>query len=194
VVIETITDAHRSILLSDDDDSDAETDAVLAPELESLATRLLPLRHIENLLIAKLVPPNEHEATHLGSRAESINSQMQRRYGQEIFVRPGEGLHGALLKSHRLGRPMSAGNTGIETQDEPQTVLHSCRHDIMSLLQNPTVNKILKRRKVRLEELPGLYVLLHSRHCVVLIDAFSYLNDLERLTSLRYMPNDGTFV
>jgi guanine nucleotide-binding protein subunit alpha len=167
---------------------------VLTPELETLTTRLLPLRHIENLLIAKLVPPNEHEATHLGLRHDYFFNRPVRHGSQEIFLRPGEGLHGALLKSHRHGRPMSAGSTGIETKDEPQTVLHSCRYDIMSLLQNPTVKHILKRRKVRLEELPGLYVFFRICGPCCFNLMISYLNDLERLTSLRYLPNDGMFI
>lgn len=156
VIIETISDAHKSSVLSSGEDSEDDGNSLFTKDLEFLTTRLLPLRHIENLLIAKLAPPNEDEATHLG-----VSTGQKQRGGQEVFVRPGVGWHGALIKSHRngTGRPMSAGNAGIETPDEPQSVLHSCRHDIMSLWQNADVHTILKRRKVRLEELPGLYVL-----------------------------------
>lgn len=177
MIIETISDAHRSSVRSSED-SDGDENSLFTQDLEFLTTRLLPLRHIENLLIAKLVPPNEDEATHLGpQRPDSINGHT-RRGGQEVYVRPGKGWHGALIKSHRNGRPTSAGNTGIETQDEPQTVLHSCRHDILKLWNNANVRAILKRRKVRLEELPGLFVFLSNLSSVILISCSATLTRL----------------
>lgn len=51
---------------------------------------------------------------------------------------------------------MSAGNTGLETTDEPQEVLHSCRRDMMQLWNDPGVRDVLRRRKIRLEEASGL--------------------------------------
>ncbi|KNZ82276.1 Guanine nucleotide-binding protein alpha-4 subunit [Termitomyces sp. J132] len=177
-------------------DSDVDSDDDLVPHhaharsrshpssLDALRTRLQPLRHIEALLIAKLVPPNEDEATHLVSPHQQFRNQ-------EIFVRPGAAWKGALARArighHNQnsvgsaeeaiqsgpGRPTSAGTTGLETQDEPQKVLHQCRRDMVLLWNDDVVREILVRKKVRLEELPGFF-----------------LNDLERVTSLRYMPTD----
>ncbi|KAF9457920.1 guanine nucleotide binding protein, alpha subunit [Collybia nuda] len=163
--------------------------------LEALKSRLLPLRHIEALLIAKLVPPNEDEATHLVGPHTYPPGQAQYNPGgnsfrtQEIFVRPGAAWKGAMSKARvnypsyngsdephptpDTGRPTSAGNTGLETPDEPQEVLNQCRKDMMLLWNDEVVREILKRKKVRLEELPGFF-----------------LNDLERVTALNYMPND----
>ena len=53
-------------------------------------------------------------------------------------------------------RPMSAGNTGLETPDEPQEVLHSCRKDMIHLWNDEYIRDILRRRKIRLEEGSGL--------------------------------------
>ncbi|KAG6853380.1 hypothetical protein C0991_004841 [Blastosporella zonata] len=181
--------------------------------LEALKTRLQPLRHIEALLIAKLVPPNEDEATHLagplpsthplapanpaafypspsssppsGAPIQTHTHTPSSYKNQEIFVRPGAGWKGALSKARLTHsqspssdeeggrRPTSAGNTGLETPDEPQEVLYQCRKDMMLLWGDDVVREILMRKKVRLEELPGFF-----------------LNDLERVTSLRYMPTD----
>ncbi|KAG6895728.1 hypothetical protein C0992_012998 [Termitomyces sp. T32_za158] len=143
-------------------DSDADSDdghlpsssTTLVPSpLDALRSRLQPLRHIEALLIAKLVPPNEDEPTHLPA-------------SQEIFVRPGAAWKGALAKARVScpddppasppGRPTSAGNTGLETQDEPQKVLHQCRRDMILLWNDHVVRQILLRKKVRLHESPGL--------------------------------------
>ncbi|KAG5651198.1 hypothetical protein H0H81_009527 [Sphagnurus paluster] len=189
-------------------ESDAESDSdvqptrsnpsstTLAPSpLEALKTRLEPLRHIEALLIAKLVPPNEDEATHLAGPSHSGHPPDQQSVSagssfrnQEIFVRPGMGWRGVLSKARVTypnangtenaaqtdsGRPTSAGNTGLETPDEPQEVLYQCRKDMMMLWNDDVVREILIRKKVRLEEFPGFF-----------------LNDLERVTSLRYMPTD----
>ncbi|KAJ8688678.1 hypothetical protein PTI98_013436 [Pleurotus ostreatus] len=234
-------------------------------QLDALVARLAPLRHAESLLIAKLVPPNEDEATQLPSAQPTSNFQPTHNHSnslpqyqssiisthtditsrthnttvsattkqarQEIFVRPGMHWKGALSRArvsypstlsystsmsnssssntvsndhngsatsttteemtssgadgarskgvssvarHSLRpRPSSAGNTGLETPDEVQEVLHACRADMMYLWADEWVRDILRRRKVRVEEGPGFY-----------------LNDLERVTALRYMPSD----
>ena len=40
--------------------------------------------------------------------------------------------------------------------DEPTAVLHSLRGELLALWADPAVRACLKRRKVRLEEMPGL--------------------------------------
>ena len=156
IIVDTISDVQNNAVLSEEE-SDGEEVFPVSGQLIAIQERLKPLRHIENLLATKLVPPNEAEATHLASRPDFISSS-QNRKGQEIFVRPGMGWHGALLRGAR-SRPSSAGSTGFETPDDTQCVLDSCRADMVALWQNPTVRAILQRRKVRLEELPGLYVI-----------------------------------
>lgn len=159
---------------------------------EALKARLQPLRHIERLLVAKLVPPNEEEATRLPgpSHSHSIYPPGQSQNytavnsfrNQEVFVRPGMGWRGALARNrvnnpsvsddvHENGRPYSAGNTGLETADEPQEVLHACQQDLILLWNDGVVREILRRKKVRLEEFPGLYVTLFS----CLTDIFIFL-------------------
>ncbi|TRM60373.1 guanine nucleotide binding protein, alpha subunit [Schizophyllum amplum] len=251
-----------------------------AAPLETLRARLEPLRHVERMLVAKLVPPNEDEATRLCG-PNRAGQEIVVRPGQEVFVRPGMGWRGALAKArvlypsgrsasgtssggsagsggsssysgdrtnggrrtstsgsggiaasisgfvhhtrsisghprshadashtqhtssphngtpsrhpsqhqsqgspHRVGpsasksgrqrsRPSSVGNIGLESPDEAQEVLHSCRRDMITLWLDPDVRTILRKRKIRLEDSPGFF-----------------LNDLERVTSLRYMPTD----
>lgn len=156
LIVDTTLDARRSAVLSEDE-SDGDEELQLSDQLVALTERLKALKHIESILVTKLVPPNEAEATNLGTRPDIISSSQSRK-DQEIFVRPGKGWHGALLRGARSTRPMSAGSTGLETPDETQCVLDSCRNDMIALWKNQTVRSILHRRKVRLEELPGLYV------------------------------------
>ncbi|PPQ70506.1 hypothetical protein CVT24_013276 [Panaeolus cyanescens] len=203
------------------DPSASSTSTLNQTPLDALKARLAPLTHIEALLIARLVPPNEEEATHLAGPGEyqsgvdevpsptrshfshpnnqhqppnhngngsgfspghSRNSSLR---NQEIFIRPGAGWKGGLSRARVNGsgniastsgssqRPMSAGNTGLETPDEPQEVLHACRKDLIQLWHDEGVREVLRRRKIRLEEGSGFF-----------------LDDLERVTSLKYMPTD----
>ncbi|KAF8716084.1 hypothetical protein AX14_012437 [Amanita brunnescens Koide BX004] len=176
--------------------------------LENLKNRLAPLRHVETLLIAKLVPPNEEEPTHLGItsrlREPPIDTNQtfptssyptrQRRPSQngvsfrdqEVFVRANQGWKGALTRARVTNasisesdesvsdrRATSLGDVGVETPDEAQEVIHACRDDMIQLWHDESVRETLRRKKIRLEECSGFF-----------------LNDLERVTSLRYVPSD----
>ena len=166
-ILDTISDVRvRELPASDASDDESYERARLPLHLETIAMRLLPLQHIESLLVAKLVPPNEEEATHLGvcpgddggddDRGCAVR---HRRHHQEIFVRPGATWKGGMLnraRQQQLGRPVSAGTTGQETQDESQLALNQCREDMMTLWNDRFVRDVLRNRKMRLEESPGL--------------------------------------
>lgn len=145
------------------EDSDEDTPHI-PHEIDLLRMRLTPLRHIEALLIAKLVPPGEDDIASFAGGASFSGYPSRRRSSverpwrtQEVFVRPGATWKGTLAKSSRReGRPTSLGNTGMATRDEAQEVLHNCSDDIIALWSNRFVREVLRRRKIRLEELPGL--------------------------------------
>ncbi|KAF8430873.1 guanine nucleotide binding protein, alpha subunit [Boletus edulis BED1] len=182
--VRTIMDALSNVRRPpvDSGGEDSDDDAIHIPhEIDLLRMRLTPLRHIEALLIAKLIPPSQDDAAsfHGGSSFSAYQSRRstsaERLWRtQEVFVRPGATWKGALAKSTRRdGRPISLGDTGMTTRDEAQEVLHSCSDDIMSLWDNKFVREVLRRRKIRLEELPGFF-----------------LNDVDRVTALNYIPSD----
>lgn len=184
IIMDAIQDIRRYELLPPDHDGDEYDEFAYErvgppPHLEALCMRLLPLRHIETLLIAKLVPPNEDEATRLGvsnpprhlgysSSQTLVNSDYSRdrevveddrqpfsyRHQPEIFVRPTNTSWKGSLK--RYGRPSSLGNTGQETQDESQIVINECRQAMIALWDDKLVRQVLRKRKIRLEESPGL--------------------------------------
>ena len=100
--------------------------------LESLKNRLAPLRHVESLLIAKLVPPNEEEPTHLGitsrlgeppiatgqpfpstprQRRPSQNGVLHR--DQEVFVRANQGWKGALARARVTNASISESDDSV---------------------------------------------------------------------------------
>jgi guanine nucleotide-binding protein alpha-1 subunit len=45
---------------------------------------------------------------------------------------------------------------GLDEWDEPTEVICHCREEMMALWEDPTVREVLRRRKVRVEESPGL--------------------------------------
>ena len=163
--IRTIIDALAHVRLAPIDSGvdDSDDDAPHVPhEIDLLQMRLTPLRHIEALLIAKLIPPSEDDAASFvgGSSFSPYQSHRDTNErpwrSQEVFVRPGTTWKGTLAKnSRRDGRPTSLGDTGM-TRDEAQEVLHGCSDDIISLWNHKFVREVLRRRKIRLEELPGL--------------------------------------
>ena len=165
--VRTIMDALSNVRLAplDSGGDDTDDDAPHIPhDIDLLQMRLTPLRHIEALLIAKLIPPTEDDtasffrgATFSPYHSHRGPSAERPWRSQEVFVRPGATWKGALAKSSRRdGRPTSLGNTGMASRDEAQEVLHASCRDIIALWHNKTVREILRRRKIRLEELPGL--------------------------------------
>lgn len=154
--MDTIIQSQRETVGSGDESN--SDDSAFSPELEALIVRLLPLKHAESLLRAKLVPPNDDEPTDLDDASSGATA-----HEREIFVRPGAKWKGALTKaSSTSGLPSSFSSAGLEATDKPQELLHMCRLDIANIWNDQTVRDILRRRKMRIEESPGLYVQIIS--------------------------------
>ncbi|KAJ7034525.1 guanine nucleotide binding protein, alpha subunit [Mycena alexandri] len=145
--------------------------------LDALKLALLPLRHVEALLIARLVPTaaGEEEPAYLpGSTLASTSTG-------EIFVRPGGRWKGAGRRRTRSPSPSpspSSTNPSNSSSSSPgdadiQPTLHACFPAMHALWADPGVREVLRRRKVRVEEGPGFF-----------------LDDLERVTGPNYLPTD----
>jgi guanine nucleotide-binding protein alpha-1 subunit len=164
IILDTITHvlrgrASRVDSGGDDIDSDPDNGDQLGPldGLRALVARLEPVRRVEAALAARLVPSDEEEPTHLGV--------------DELFVRPGAGWKGLVARGARAfgsesnGRPSSKGTGYASTVatnggDEAAARLYACLEDMLALWAHPTTREILKRRKVKIEESPGLCVWL----------------------------------
>lgn len=175
------THTHSIPLPSHPGDEDSE-------DLDALAARLLPLQHIESLLKAKLVPPNEEEAVDLGASYDATTTQHQHQHQpavrSEIFVRPGR-WRASFIRTVGGGRRGGRGGGGVgvggdgwegdgEDEDEAQRVLWECRDDMISLWRSQRVRECLALKRVRLEDESGFF-----------------LDDLERVTEVGYLPTDG---
>jgi hypothetical protein len=134
--VRTILDAVASALHKHDvgDDSGSEEEAMGPLDgVRALAARLESVRAVESALIARLVPRDEEEPTRL--RAE------------EVFVRTG-----SAWKGHSGAPDLS--------DDDVSARIHAARLDMLALWNHSSTREILRRRKIRLEESPGLCVLI----------------------------------
>lgn len=118
----------------------------LTRQHEYLKMRLSPLARLQELLISRL-------AADFGDATSScINSKFATTRGGEFFVRAKALLRrrssSDMTRSRALKYP--------EDDDEITNVLDACRDDIVALWRDPIVREILHRRKIHLEEGPGL--------------------------------------
>lgn len=158
-ILDAISDVRRTQIDSPNEDS-SDDGMGLPPDLEALRMRLLPLRQVESFLIAKLVPASDEQPALYSRQFLGDQPDMDgHSRDKEIFVRPGTSWKGKLLRSNKStgsGGSTSSTSTLSQSRDEPQEVLHSLRQDIMQLWGDRFVRDILRRRKIRLEEFPGL--------------------------------------
>ncbi|KAI0703479.1 G-protein alpha subunit [Cytidiella melzeri] len=125
-------------------------------------TRLLPLLAIEADLTRKLFP--ELAAATLKLR--------------EVCVRAGNGWKDVLVKLQKEQQEKQKGKMNdAGTTDELTTMLDSFRDDIISLWEDQAVRAVLKRRGVRMQDMPGFF-----------------LNDAARVATLTYAPTDDDIV
>ncbi|KAJ7292708.1 guanine nucleotide binding protein, alpha subunit [Mycena rebaudengoi] len=135
-------------------------------ELLSIKMRLLPLLQVEEVLIKRLSLPGsmEREATErplTTSRKQkepAVNSTVA---WKAAFTRAGR----ESFDSDHL--------VDWEDPDDPGVILHARREDMKRLWGHPTIQAILDRQSIRLQESAGFF-----------------LDSIDEVTSLRYVPTD----
>lgn len=151
----------------------------LTPEHLKLRMRLLPLHQVEEALLRKLTPPGsiEFEATHLSSAVTNFNyATRSARTRKEIAVNSTSQWKGAFSRvvANTVRSSMDSGmDIDFDDPNDPGIVLHACAEDMTRLWNDPTIKGMLKTRKIRLEDKAGFF-----------------LDSLDRVTSLKYVPSD----
>ncbi|TRM60301.1 guanine nucleotide binding protein, alpha subunit [Schizophyllum amplum] len=142
------------------------------PELLKLKARLQPVVTIEELLIRRLTEDSgETEATQLDT------IQRSRIVLKEVAVNASLQWKGAFAR-HKLelsDRDSFDSATAVDWEDpnDPGIVLNACSEDIKKLWRHPTIQEMLLKQNLRLEEMAGFF-----------------LDALDEVTSPRYMPSD----
>ncbi|KAF8156642.1 guanine nucleotide binding protein, alpha subunit [Crassisporium funariophilum] len=153
----------------------------LSVELLAIQARLQPLIQAENTLIRRLTMAGsgEVEATqrpkvHSEHDAERISGEAKQVF-KELAINSGipwKHAFNRLLKSERESFDSEEG-IDWDDPDDPGAVIHACAQDMIQLWASPIIQQLLEKQKVRLEELSGFF-----------------LDSLERVTAVRYIPTD----
>ncbi|PFH46800.1 hypothetical protein AMATHDRAFT_69024 [Amanita thiersii Skay4041] len=145
----------------------------ISPDLLKLKMRLSPLLQVEETLLHRLTPlgSGETEATQF-SYADRPRALLR-----EIAVNSATQWKDAFNR-WKLGpkcRESIASSDIVDWDDpnDPGAVLHACSEDMIKLWNDTDVRELLRTQNMRLEELAGFF-----------------LDSLERVTSLRYVPTD----
>lgn len=161
-----------------------------SPRFERYAQFLAPLLLLEQRLIRQLAFPDEEDdpapfdlststelPSHIGLPVPS--SQIPNTKGGELAVRTTSNWKKSF--SFFSGNESKSAHTGElrgwwEDPNDPVHILNACasgEYGIRALWRDPEVRNVLSRRRVRMEESAGFY-----------------LNDIDRITALRYIPTD----
>ncbi|KZT65499.1 G-protein alpha subunit [Daedalea quercina L-15889] len=138
----------------------------LTDQHRRMRMRLSPLLPIEEQLTRRLLP--------------DANDRLQ-----DVCVRAGSGWKGLLAGLQSPDAAAAAGqakeprrpSTAEGRRDDPTAVLAACRDDIVALWEDPVVRAVLKRRGIRLQDMPGFF-----------------LNDAARIATMNYEPTDEDIV
>ncbi|KXN90120.1 Guanine nucleotide-binding protein alpha-4 subunit [Leucoagaricus sp. SymC.cos] len=152
----------------------------LSPEHLRLKMRLLPLQQVEENLLRRLssAGSSEIEATHL-SPVTNLPYSGRAGKAKEVTVNSTSQWKGAFsrLLSNARSSFESGADINFSDPNDPGVVLHACAEDMILLWNDPTIKQLLSARKQRLEDMAGFF-----------------LDSLERVTSLRYVPTDGKWI
>jgi len=180
--------------------------AYTSNHIQVLKLRLSPIRHIERLLISRLVPPSEEEPTHLGDGSIGGNAiHFSTTFGgktpasssrEEVFVRPTSGWRGALARARvsypsflsgaESDRTASSDNSswlesGNRSSSDPDGGTNEAQETLNTLCGD----------MIQLWQNPGVREVLRRKRIRLEEESGFFLNDLHRIISLRYVPSDG---
>lgn len=110
--------------------------------------RLMPLLNIEGELTPRLFPEFVASAPSSTNGTTSPTLPGMR----EVCVRAGSGWKEVIAAMQKEKRETS----GLPPTEELTKVLDACRDDIVSLWEDAAVKDMLKRRSIRLQDMPGL--------------------------------------
>lgn len=120
--------------------------------------RLLPLLHVEDVLIRRLTPSGsqELEATHLAPASGLPGARPPR--GKEVSVGAGSAWKSTFTKllAPRASQDGEGDDIDLDDPQDPGRVLHACGEDMRTLWGDKTIRALLRSQKLRLEEMPGL--------------------------------------
>jgi hypothetical protein len=143
---------------------------------------------VEESLLKKMTPTgsSELEPTHLSSIKKKAGKSRELAINATTQWK---GAFGRLMATARASFE-STREIDIESPDDAGVILHACSEDITKLWNDPTVKALLEARNVRLEDKSGLCV-IQTFVALITLTEISFLDSIERVTALRYVPTDS---
>ncbi|KAJ7637089.1 G-protein alpha subunit-domain-containing protein [Roridomyces roridus] len=146
-------------------------------DLLALKMRLSPLIRIEEVLMQRLIPsgPDKSDAARLAQLTNIPYSERPRNVNREVAV------NSAMQWKDTFARLVTSDKASFDSEkavdwddpSDPGFVLHSLAEDMKDLWNHETVQTLLVRQNLRLQEAAGFF-----------------LDCLDEVTALRYMPTD----
>ncbi|KAG6866676.1 hypothetical protein C0991_000786 [Blastosporella zonata] len=151
----------------------------LMPDHLRLKMRLSPLQQVEETLLRKMTPAGstEWEATHLSPLTNLPYSTRNGGAPAELALNsltPWKSAFNKLIANATSRTSMDSQAIDFDDPNDPGVILNACKDDIHALWTDPIINQLLLVQKIRLQDLGGFY-----------------LDQLDRVTSLKYVPTDG---
>lgn len=133
----------------------------------------------------------------------------------EIAIRSRDGWRTALerfrIRPQEAQEDARAADARVRKAAEVTEVVVGCAEDMKTLWEDSAVQGMLRRKKIRMEEEPGLYVILLSSSppypLFIIARGFkctdsetrrsslrSFLNDIERIATRHYEPSDSDVI
>ncbi|KAK2459334.1 hypothetical protein APHAL10511_008648 [Amanita phalloides] len=148
----------------------------LSPDLLRLRMRLTPLRQVEETLLRRLSIAGSGQM----DRMQLSYTERGRAFLKEISVSVNAAVRwkDAMTRGKRdWDRESFNSEEAIDWDDpsDPGVILHACAEDMMRIWNDAFVRNLLAKQCLRLEEVAGFF-----------------LDSLDRVTSLRYIPTNST--
>ncbi|KAF9070844.1 guanine nucleotide binding protein, alpha subunit [Rhodocollybia butyracea] len=146
---------------------------MLTAEHLKLKMRLSPLLQVEESLWRRLSP-----STATATQQVSVTNvpPPSSNLKKEIYVQsatPWKSAFSRFLSSSNRESVDSDDGIDFDDPQDPGVILNNCAEDMIKLWHDPTIKALLQALRIRLEDTPGFF-----------------LDELDRVTALKYVPSD----
>ncbi|KAJ7721957.1 guanine nucleotide binding protein, alpha subunit [Mycena maculata] len=174
VILDVITRAQNRRAADEERPPDSP---VVEDDLLTLKMRLSPLIHIEEVLMQRLIPsgPDRSDAARLAQLTNIPYSERPRNVNREVAVNSAMQWKDTFTRLVTSDKDSFDSEKAIDWDDpnDPGVILHALAEDMKALWNHQTVQALLVRQNLRLQEAAGFF-----------------LDCLDEVTAPRYLPSD----
>ncbi|KAJ7910675.1 guanine nucleotide binding protein, alpha subunit [Mycena leptocephala] len=186
VILDVITRAQKraagpavapSASTADLDETSAPDSPIVDNDLATLKLRLSPLIRVEEVLMQRLIPsgPDRSDGARLAQLTNVPYAERPRAVNREVAVNSANQWKDVFKRLVGGDSESFDSERAVDWEDpsDPGVVLYQLAEDMKALWNNATVQALLVRQNLRLQEAAGFF-----------------LDCLDEVTSLKYIPTD----